>query len=699
MKSRHSTLVLCVFAAASLARAQFSGVWTGDAVTAGFQDADNWQGQVQPSLNNGTENISFGDIGNTPPTQTSPVLPVGGYWLNNISFGTNRPAYTFSGPATLTLSGGITAASSANAVNLAANLGVSLTAGYHTVDLAGAGTSLVVAGGITGTGGITKTGLGLLTLTGANTNTGGTNIRAGILHLDGGSLAQGSGDMTVGDLNGDSGTLTITNGGDLTNDTGYIGLDAGSTGTVSVSGSGSSWTNTTTINVGYEGTGVLAVSGGADVSGGATFIGTITGGTGTVTVDGAGSTFTATSLDVGSEGSGTLTITNGGVATSTSLSYIGEDTGTTGTVLVDGAGSALSYSNLILARWGTGNLLLSNGGAVSVNSGAGTITLAQSTGAAGTLYIGGITPGTAGVVNAATITTGLGTGIVKFNTTATAGSAYYLTKDGTSGGTPVAISGPTQLQQLAGYNVILGGSNYTGGTTITGGTLQAAHSNALGTGSVTVSGSGTLLVNEYFVNSSVQVNSGGRLAGIYGGYTEAIINAGGKLAPGIAATGSGAFASLDFEDLTLGQNGIFEINLSFNGETFEHDKAYVQNSSTLTINATPANPFSLKVISLDSNYQLGALEGLVPGQSYSWLIFDTNGIYDITTQSAAITAASFAFDDSEFSTVLGEGVFSVSQSGNDIYLNFTPVPEPSTYALMLAGLGLAGFRAWRKRRA
>jgi hypothetical protein len=30
-------------------------------------------------------------------------------------------------------------------------------------------------------------------------------------------------------------------------------------------------------------------------------------------------------------------------------------------------------------------------------------------------------------------------------------------------------------------------------------------------------------------------------------------------------------------------------------------------------------------------------------------------------------------------------------------LNFTPVPEPSTYALMALGLGLIGWVAWRRR--
>jgi len=32
-------------------------------------------------------------------------------------------------------------------------------------------------------------------------------------------------------------------------------------------------------------------------------------------------------------------------------------------------------------------------------------------------------------------------------------------------------------------------------------------------------------------------------------------------------------------------------------------------------------------------------------------------------------------------------------------LGFTPVPEPSTYAMMALGIGVIGFMAWRRRRS
>ncbi len=127
----------------------------------------------------------------------------------------------------------------------------------------------------------------------------------------------GAQDLWVGD--DATGGLAISNGGTVSSHAGYVGHGIGSTGNVNVAGSGSSWTNSSGglgLFVGYQGTGTLTVSDGAHVTSPSGSIGYGDGVTGSVTVTGAGSTWESGNLlSIGYTGNGTLTISNGGVVT------------------------------------------------------------------------------------------------------------------------------------------------------------------------------------------------------------------------------------------------------------------------------------------------------------------------------------------------------------------------------------------------
>ncbi|MSU51361.1 MAG: PEP-CTERM sorting domain-containing protein [Opitutus sp.] len=47
----------------------------------------------------------------------------------------------------------------------------------------------------------------------------------------------------------------------------------------------------------------------------------------------------------------------------------------------------------------------------------------------------------------------------------------------------------------------------------------------------------------------------------------------------------------------------------------------------------------------------------------------------------------------------GQGSFLVTYTGSNLVLsNFDPVPEPSTWALIIAGLGIAAFTTLRRKK-
>jgi len=186
----------------------------------------------------------------------------------------------------------------------------------------------------------------------------------------------GSGELSVGAIstlgvNG-TGTLNITNGGAVSSPSyTWIGANAGSVGNVTVDGPSSTFTVTNELKVGFFGTGTLSITNGGTVSGGRrapgapAVVGDYAGSQGTVTVDGRGSSWRSGFVQVGRAAAGMLGITNGG-SVFTDGCQIGEGVGSHGSVIVDGVGSIWVLGNLIVVGDdGTGALQITNGGAVS----------------------------------------------------------------------------------------------------------------------------------------------------------------------------------------------------------------------------------------------------------------------------------------------------------------------------------------------
>jgi T5SS/PEP-CTERM-associated repeat protein len=187
------------------------------------------------------------------------------------------------------------------------------------------------------------------------------------IHLDLTGSSGGVGDLGVGYQS--AGSLAIRDGVKVTTFAGYLGYQAGATGIVSLSGSGSTWTKINSdLYVGYGGSGTLSITNGGMLDRPRkSYLGYSPGATGMATVDGAGSLWTNVGdIQIGYAGSGTLNVTAGGKVDVQNGCSIGYQTGASGMVTVDGAGSTLAAFNKIFVGYnGSGVLNIRNGGAVT----------------------------------------------------------------------------------------------------------------------------------------------------------------------------------------------------------------------------------------------------------------------------------------------------------------------------------------------
>jgi T5SS/PEP-CTERM-associated repeat protein len=136
-------------------------------------------------------------------------------------------------------------------------------------------------------------------------------LSTGVVTVSGtGSKWINSDELDVGSQ-GD-GTLNISNGGAVSSLVCYIGLE--STGVMTVDGVGSTWINSEDFNVGFAGNGLLNITGGSTVTSGSANIGFYSGSTGAVTVAGTGSKLSCSTLSLGYDNGsiGTMNITGGG---------------------------------------------------------------------------------------------------------------------------------------------------------------------------------------------------------------------------------------------------------------------------------------------------------------------------------------------------------------------------------------------------
>ncbi|MCL9577655.1 autotransporter-associated beta strand repeat-containing protein [Salmonella enterica subsp. enterica serovar Enteritidis] len=580
------------------------------------------------------EALGTGDITDNATLE----LNAGGDFANNIG-GTG--SVVKSGDKTLTLSGSNTYTGGTTisggtlvATNVEA-LGTGNVTDNATLELSTGGD---FANNIGGTGSVVKSGDETLTLSGANSYTGGTTISGGTLvatNVD----ALGSGDVT------DDATLELNTGGTFDN---------------AISGSGQvvkSGDETLTLS------GTNTYSGGTLISGGTLVASNVEAlGTGDVTNDAVLELNTGGTFDNAISGSGQVVKSGDKMLTlSGANSYSGGTLISDGTLVASnvealGSGDVTNDAVLELNTGGTFDNVISGSGKVE-KSGDDALTLSGSnTYTGGTLISGGTL--------VASNVEALGTGDVTDNATLALNAGGDFTNN---------IGGTGRVEKSGDQTLTLSGSNtYTGGTLISSGTLVATSVDALGTGNVTNNATLALNTGGDFINNiggTGRVEKSGDDTLTLSGsntYTGGTLISGGTLvANDVNALGTGDVT----DNATLALNAVGDFNNAIGGS----GKVEKSGDDTLTLSG--------------SNTYTGGT--LINGGTLVASNVEALGTGDVTDDATLELNTGGKFDNaiSGSGNVVKSGADTLTLSGSNTYTGGTTINDGTLVATSVDALG------------
>lgn len=225
-------------------------------------------------------------------------------------------------------------------------------------------------------------------------------------------------------------------------------------------------------------------------------------------------------------------------------------------------------------------------------------------------------------------------------------------------------------------NLTLGSGSIT--TLDNGGALTLANSTALDLRGGLLTNNGTITgpVNVYFGSVAKGNGTYSGTLNVFEGGRVSPGNSPGTLTSTASAWNQGGIYHWDIADLSGPAGAAWDL----------------WNAGTTSI--TPTGSFEIEIQSLGS-LPGGGLQGWNPSQPYSWLIATAdNGAFSAEALShLAIVDAGFADTNS-----LAGGSFSLTDSpdGNNLYMTFSPAPEPASFACI--ALFGSGMLLRRKRR-
>ena len=655
-----------------------------------------------------------------------------------------KQGVTYSGTGTLILGGtntytNGTLVQSGTVSVTGGSLGTGTGTGTTGDGTSGTGTGTVTVGNGTTTTAAYLTGTGYISGNVTTISTGGAS--SNIAHIAPGTVGT-VGTLHLGVWGGSSGSyalgtpsLSLGNGSALDFDLSSAATTAGGTTNDLISMTGGTLTLGSNLVLNVTASTVNAPLLGTSTTNDYILISGFTGGTAGLVSNFGTTTGVGTDVAnyfINSAGTALEVYFTAGVATSGNLYFNGANSGnlnTASTYNIDASSGTASgttpvaATNVFFSANQNSNTSAILNSALTVNSlnfGAGTGT---NTG----ITVSGSNAVTIEATNANSNTAGNGITVASGSDTISApvilgGSQTFTT---TTSGSKLTISG--QISQAAtsqltfagnGTTVLTNNNTYTGGSAITGGTVYAnngggasytapssAHTptglgtgSALGSGPVSIS-TGAKLAGSGTVAGTVTVN--GTLASgdatrqsasspytvtgtgltLNSGVT---VNAGSTLQFTLGAGVASSFASpnTDSTYMSLTSNALTEFNFATSGAAVNINLVdLTPDSNGLGLNLNSNNPYLLVQTGANSNFNLVTNNG-----------YDQNG-YVIGTSSnggTTVDTSAFAFSVNDIN---GNPISYYSSAGGRVGLylyngDLEVIPEPSTWALMIGGLGL-----------